>query len=241
MIPKLFPVRYPCVAVRFWGSMAHWSTPHLRAHPFTLPVMSPSNAHGLMRALFWKPEFEWEIDEIHVHAPIRHSTMRRKAIRARQHEDDDARLIQTCTHLVDVNYVVIARVIENPLRPRAGSHHAETLSRMRRGEQFKQPYLGHREFAASWELIEGSLPLPLPLTERLGRMPLNQFPLDLGCAGEHAQPDNFESVFFTAAIDNGVLYVPAEPYETRRTRTFAVRNRAHLNNRSIDDGVPCVP
>jgi CRISPR-associated protein Cas5d len=213
----------------FWlrvrGPRALWCIPHFRADPYSYSVMTPSAARGLACAIYWKPEFEWEIAEILVLAPILHDTTKMKSVRT---VAGGPHTLQVVTMLVNVDYAVRLRMVENPLRPRLGGHGAEFLRRVRRGQHFTQPYLGRREFTAEWSLVEdvGELPPPIPVTQDLGSMLLDLFPVDLGVPGGRTV-DQFETVFWRAGLDKGVMHVPEKPWEERRDRTFRVRNRAH--------------
>lgn len=226
--------------VAAWGPQALFAQPHFRADPYTSLVPSPSALMGLLRSIYWKPEMELEIAGIGVCNPIRLDTTKVRSVkvsvaRASSGNPSD-RTLTTITHLVDVKYLIFARVIENPLRPRAGSHLAELYDRVRArerggrgGQQFRPTYFGRREYPAEWELLEGALPPVLSESRPLGTTLLNLFPVDLGnvASGRVTTPDRFEAVFFRAHLTDGIVHVPREPWVERRARTFAIRNRAH--------------
>lgn len=231
---KTNPLTPEQFAIRAWAPRALFCDAHFRADPYSYAVLPPSAAKGLLRAIYWKPEFEYEIDEIHVIKPIRYDTEKHKSVKtagasALYSTDAADRTLQTTTLLIDVDYIIVAHIVENPLRPRE-PHLQEFLRRVERGEHFQQPHAGRREFTMSWELLGAEWPAPLPLTRPLGSMLLDMFPLDLG-DGTGKCPDLFEPVFFPARLENGTLRVPQGPYLLRRDRTFAVRNRAHPTNR----------
>ena len=69
-----------------------------------------------MRSIYWKPEFEWEIVEIHLLSPIRYMTTHMKGVKTSRDADDSDRTVLTVSLLVDVDYLIVARVVENPLR-----------------------------------------------------------------------------------------------------------------------------
>jgi len=106
------------------------------------------------------------------------------------------------TVLTDVGYVICARFV---LTPKAGpddneGKHLDTFNRRaRKGQCFHQPCLGTREFPAQFELIEpdAALPQAIDETRDLGFMLY-----DIDHAGDRS------SLFFRAALDNGVMRVP---------------------------------
>lgn len=221
------------IQIRVWGSTALFTVPHFRSDPYSYPVPTPSAAKGLLRGIYWKPEFEWEIEAIEVLNPIRYDTYKVKSIKsvnAVVNREENPPL-QTLTVLVDVQYVIHARIVLNPLRARRGLHTyvAEARRRMEMGQEYAQIHFGRREFTAYYELLQDrdAAPPPIPLTRNLGRMLFDLVPIDLGIAGHAEHPDRLEPVFFRAQLDKGVLRVPRDLYDTHRDRVFAVRNRAH--------------
>ncbi len=52
--------------VRVWGDWACFTRPELKAERVSYPIMTPAAARGVLEAIFWKPEFRWKIQQIHV-------------------------------------------------------------------------------------------------------------------------------------------------------------------------------
>jgi CRISPR-associated protein Cas5d len=104
--------------------------------------------------------------------------------------------------LRDVAYVIQARML---LRSDVTDHPAKFRDqfrrRARRGQCFGQPYLGCREFAASFAEPDGS-EQPISRTEELGLMLLD---LDYVPGRSGAGTPRF----FEARLDNGILRVPS--------------------------------
>src|SRR4051794_29303481 len=67
----------PPVVVQVWGDGALFTRPELKVERVSYPVMTPSAAQGVCEAIFWKPEFSWQIVTIEVLNPIRQFTQRR--------------------------------------------------------------------------------------------------------------------------------------------------------------------
>jgi CRISPR-associated protein Cas5d len=184
-------------------------------------VMTPSAARGILEAIHWKPSIKWIVEEIHVLKPIRFQSIRRnevgakastRAIGAAMKTGDigDLTLViennrqqRASTVLTDVAYVICARFA---LTPRAGADdnegkHLDTFNRRaRKGQCFHQPCLGSREFAAEFQLIEPSAASPRAIDETRD---LGFMLYDINHSGDRS------SLFFRAALDQGVLRVPS--------------------------------
>ena len=82
---------------------------------------------------------------------------------------------------------------ENPMK-----YYQMFERRAAQGQCFTQPYLGCREFAANWRLIEDSETLVPPLSEDrdLGIMLYDM---------DYSDPENIQSMFFRAVMKRGVL------------------------------------
>lgn len=65
------------------GDYALFSRPEMKAERVSYDVMTPSAARGILDAIYWKPQFRWLIDEIHVLKPIRFTNIRRNEIASR--------------------------------------------------------------------------------------------------------------------------------------------------------------
>ena len=168
------------VALRVWGEYACFTRPELKAERVSYDIITPSAARGILEAIHWKPAIRWVIDRIHVLHPIRFETVCRNEVGtkarmralagAMRHGTtkavpllvEDERLSRATTLLRDVGYVIEAHV---GLRAEAGAHesgakHLAMFSRRAsRGQCFHRPYLGMREFAADFALVEGTMPL----------------------------------------------------------------------------------
>jgi CRISPR-associated protein Cas5d len=202
--------------IRVWGDLACFTRPEMKVERVSYPIMTPSAARGVLEAVFWKPEFRWRVEQIWVLKPIRYSSILRNEVNSRQSEraarswqadgggyDASADRAQRHTlGLRDVAYVIVAQV---DLKPHADADPAKYRDQFRRrvreGRCFATPFLGCREFSASFAEPDGS-EQPIGLTDELGPMLL-----DL-----NYQPDaSGRGIprFFNARIEHGVLHVPA--------------------------------
>lgn len=207
---------YAPVRLKVWGDFACFTRPEMKVERVTYPVMTPSAARGVLEAVFWKPEFRWRIEEIWVLNDIRYFSILRNEVNkraseqaARSWERDgggyDASADRAQRHtlaLRDVAYIIKAQVEVNPGRSEdAAKWRAQFRRRVEEGSCFHRPYLGCREFAAYFSDVDGT-ERPIARTEDLGPMLLD---LEYAADGSgRATPR-----FFNAALDNGVLHVPA--------------------------------
>lgn len=68
------------LVVQVWGPDACFTQPGLSAERVSYPVMTPTAAMGVLKAVYWKPEFEYRIERIEVLASIKQFTLRRNAV-----------------------------------------------------------------------------------------------------------------------------------------------------------------
>lgn len=205
----------PPVAVEVWGPAALFTRPEAKVERLTYPVMTPSAAVGVLEAIFWKPEFSWQIRAIEVLNPIKEATVRRNeteqvvtwdaALGGQRADTSTSRTQRSTTYLKDVRYRIHAHVM---LRAHANDPVAKYRDQFRRrvtkGACFSQPYLGTREFVASFG-DPTSVP-PIPGNADLGIM-LHSITFGDGGA-------NPRSSWFTARLENGVMHVPERGIQT---------------------------
>ena len=202
--------------VKLWGDLACFTRPEMKVERVSYPVMTPSAARGALESIFWKPEFRWVIEEIVVLNPIRYFSIVRNEITRKSAYSRASRwmrsgsggfsaaLNRTQRHALairDVAYIVKAQIVPlEELNEHPARYRDQFRRRVRRGSCFATPYLGCREFSASFGPPEGS-EQPIHVSTDLGRMLL-----DL-----RYHPDGSgrgTPVFFEASLDHGVLRVP---------------------------------
>lgn len=204
--------------LKVWGECACFTRPEMKVERVTYPVMTPSAARGVLEAIFWKPEFYWQIKEIHILRPVRYMSIMRNELenkapsRSALSRDgikpiyiDDDRQQRNTLMLRDVAYGIVADIV---LKAHAQDPVAKYRDifwrRVDRGQCFYRPYLGCREFSAwfsRWDKSEQAV----DITEEIGPM---LFDLDYISQEGTARP-----VFFPARLVNGVLHVPPHLYQ----------------------------
>ena len=185
-------------------------------------VMTPSAARGILEAIHWKPAIRWVVDAIHVLKPIRFTSIRRNelgtkipvsSVKSAMKRGDinalglsvhDNRQQRAATVLVSPAYIVEAHfelTDKAGVNDAAAKHFAMFNRRAAVGQCFHRPYLGTREFAAHFELIEGALPESTLLADQRNR--------DLGyMLHDIDHTNNHTPYFFRAVLVDGVMLVP---------------------------------
>ncbi|MFI6793476.1 type I-C CRISPR-associated protein Cas5c [Nonomuraea sp. NPDC050383] len=196
---------------------ACFTRPEFKTERMSYPVMTPSAAKGVLEAIFWKPEFGYQVTRIEVLKPIRWASIRRNevssmltmawvreamadtSVRFDAEADRDQRNM-VC--LRDVAYRIHAQV---RLRPHATDPEAKYRDQLRRrverGACYSQPFMGVREFSASFRPNTGCE--PIPHDEKLGVM---LHSIVYGPEGESYR-------WFQAELQRGVLAIPREGIE----------------------------
>lgn len=221
------------IRLHVWGQHALFTRPELKVERYSFDVMTPSAARGVLEAIHWKPAIRWVIDRIHVLKPIRFQTIRRNEVghktpagKIKQAMNrgelaglqllvDEDRQQRASTVLVAPAYVIEAHF---ELTAKAGpddteGKHLDIFNRRAaRGQCFNQPCLGTREFAAHFELVAPSSPLPERDPDmRNAQHGFGGIPRDLGMMLwdiDHQAPGR-PSLLFRASLTDGVMEVPA--------------------------------
>lgn len=204
----------PPLVVEVEGPYACFTRPEYKAERLSYPVMTPSAARGLLEAIFWKPEFTYQVLRIEVLRPIRWFSVRRNEVSSTLsldwvrkamedpsvHFDAEAdRDQRNMVGLRDVAYRIYAhiRLREHADAPEA-KYRDQFRRRVERGACFSQPFLGVREFSAAFG--KPTEREPIDCSEDLGIM---LHSIDYGPRQETYR-------WFTARLDRGVLHIPTE-------------------------------
>lgn len=201
-----------------WGVMACFTRPEFKVERVSYDVITPSAARSIFDAIFWKPAIRWEVTKIEVINPIRWISVRRNEVGAIARSGSsifiqEKRQQRNSLLLKDVRYRIYAKLVFIPKSKRINEsreggedenpakYYAMFERRAIKGQCFNQPYLGTREFSASFKLI----------TDGMEKVPSIADTRDLGIMlydMDFSNSDDIIPVFFRAKIDNGVLIVP---------------------------------
>lgn len=201
----------PPLEVKVWGPHACFTRPENKVERVSYTTMTPSAARGILEAIFWKPEFSWQVREIHVLRPIRYFSILRNELqrKASPRSDqpfyaDEDRTQRHTLGLKEVAYVIRAEIALRPHCPDEPAKYRDQFRRrVERGQCFHRPSLGCREFAADFGPPG---PEDRPLSDLDLDLGLMLFDLKYRGGGPH------EPRFFNAALEGGVLRVPPELY-----------------------------
>jgi CRISPR-associated protein Cas5d len=212
------------------GDFACFTRPEMKVERVSYDVMTPSAARAVFEAIFWKPAVRWRVRKIEVLKPVRWINLRRNEVGAVV----SVRNVQTAMNGGDS---VLALNIEDERQQRAGlflrdvayrihadldirsdrldqsppaKYRAMFERRAEAGQCVNQPYLGCREFAASFRYVAdpaAELP-PIVETRDLGWM-LHDL--------DFTRADDPQPRFFRAQLMAGVIEVPAFDGEEARS------------------------
>ncbi len=68
------------IRLHIYGDFACFTRPEMKVERVSYDVITPSAARGILEAIYWKPQFRWIIDRIHVLKPIRFTNIRRNEV-----------------------------------------------------------------------------------------------------------------------------------------------------------------
>lgn len=204
------------IRMEVWGPLASFNRPELKVERASYEVITPSAARGMLEAVFYHPGLKYTISRIYVCSPIQFTNIRRNEVMSKILASEVNRAYQGANQplsldavkdiqqratmaLKNVHYVIEgyfemtdkAAPSDNP-----GKFQDILKRRLRKGQCFMQPYLGCREFPASFRLWEG------------GEIPAIQETRDLGYMlydMDYRDPENIVPMFFYAKMVNGVI------------------------------------
>jgi CRISPR-associated protein Cas5d len=172
--------------------------------------MTPSAARGVLDSILWKPEFQWWIHRIIVLNPVKFFSIKRNEINAKQGKTpiviEEKRAQRNSIVLKDVAYIIEASVYQKEFDTNnPPKKYAEMFKRrVKRGQCWRRPYLGTREFAAEFYTPDGS-EQPIPEIIPIGSMLFDIF------FDEKGKPSPL--FFYDVAVINGVLDCPQSENE----------------------------
>ncbi|MEU0440306.1 type I-C CRISPR-associated protein Cas5c [Streptomyces sp. NPDC006186] len=199
------------------GPLACFTRPELKAERVSYPVLTPSAAVGVLEAIFWKPEMSYVITAIEVLAPIEWMRLRRNEVKSvisaaevaalrwdprRRYDVETDRDQRNSMLLRDVHYRIHAQI---RLAPHAAGeseqkYRDQLRRRVDRGSCFSEPYLGCREFTATFGPRTDAK--PIDRDEDLGVM-LHSI--------TYAPSGAEQYQWFHAQLHRGVMRVPVTP------------------------------
>lgn len=197
------------VKVKVEGRFACFTRPDLKVERMSYPCMTPSAARGILDSILWKPEFQWYVRRVLVLNPIRFCTIKRNEINSKQGRSpiviEEKRAQRNSVVLRDVAYIIEASIYMTQTSDKArlekyvgmnGKNEGMFPRRVRKGQCWRRPYLGVREFSAEFMVPDGS-EHPIQETIPIGGMLFDIF------YDEKGKPAPL--FFHDVAVRNGVL------------------------------------
>ncbi|OQY32619.1 MAG: type I-C CRISPR-associated protein Cas5 [Spirochaetaceae bacterium 4572_59] len=212
------------VRVKVAGDFACFTRPDLKVERMTYPCMTPSAARGILDSILWKPEFQWWIHRVIILKPIKFISLIRNEINSKQNKipivvdevksngKPKYRSQRSSIILKDVEYIIEASVYQQEFdKKNPPKKYAEMFKRrVRKGQCWRRPFLGTREFSAEFSEVHGD---EKPLT---GVVPVGSMLFDI-FYNEKGTPEPL--FFYDVAIQNGILKCPVESNEKMRKST----------------------
>lgn len=207
------------VRLHCWGDLACFTRPEMKVERVSYDVITPSAARGLLEAIFWKPEIRWVIDRLHVLKPICFTSLRRNEVGKKISAEttltamragrgnlgiyvEEERQQRAALLLQNVAYVIVAHFEIVSGLDNDGKYLDQFNRRARNGQCHTRPYLGCREFAAHFRLLEPNEVLPQIHDGLRGERELGWILHDIDFQNDG------EPRFFHAKMIDGVIEVP---------------------------------
>lgn len=218
------------------GDFACWARPELKVERWSYPIATPSAARGVFDAIYFKPQFYWQVERVELLRRPEYLALRRNEVSATAPSDrtvaawargtaepeplladaPERRQQRQTMALRRPHLRLHARIVPRPgFEDQQTAYDEQFRRRATAGKCAWQPYLGCREFVAFFRLVQDLAPEPPPVehTQDLGWMLYDVF--DLSRANPAGAGNPFISVF-RAEIRGGVLDVP--PFESDQVR-----------------------
>jgi len=197
------------VKVKVEGRFACFTRPDLKVERMTYPCMTPSAARGILDSILWKPEFQWYVRRIRILNPVRFFTIKRNEINTKQGRNpiviEEKRAQRNSVVLKDVAYIIEASIFQKQISDKNKPEKYIGMEvgkegmfprRVKKGQCWRRPYLGVREFSAEFMEPDGT---EQPIQEII---PIGSMLFDI-FYDANGKP---EPLFFhDVAIPNGVL------------------------------------
>lgn len=207
-----------------WGNLACFTRPEFKVERMSYEIITPSAARNIFQAIFWKPAIDWEITKIEVLNPIQWINILRNEVpvlassKKKQIFIEQKRTQRNNYILKNVRYRIHAIQRYHSILNRDASAMNRTAGpdenpgkynqiferRAKNGQCIHQPYLGIREYAAYFKLVDNDIqtPKPINLTKDLGFMFFDWI-------WKNKDDQHPGKSFFHAEMLNGIINIPA--------------------------------
>lgn len=208
------------IRVEVKGEFACFSRPEFKAERVSYDVITPSAARGLLESVFWHPGMRYIVDKIYLLSEISFANIKRNEVASKVSASNVQKVInsgkgalylatpldiqQRATMLLkDVHYIIEAHfnmTEKANATDNTGKFQEMLKRRLRKGQNYHQPYLGCREFPAQVSLFEGDVnTLKLAYADEDKDLGFMLYDMD------YSDKDNITPMFFRAILKNGVI------------------------------------
>lgn len=213
-----------------WGDMACFTRPEFKVERVSYDVITPSAARAIFEAILFKRyAMRWQVTKIEVLNPIKWVSVKRNevgAVASKKAESifiEDKRQQKNTLALRDVRYRLWANLVYVPVKDRPKEAFAKHQPgddenpmkyyqmferRASHGQCFTQPYLGMRECAASWRLVDTTHESLTPTLNESRDLGIMLYDMDF-----EANPRSPEAMFYRPQMHEGVIIVPPKDSE----------------------------
>lgn len=205
-----------------WGDMACFTRPEFKVERVSYDIITPSAARAIFEAILFKRyAMRWQVTKIEVLNPIKWTSIRRNEVGAVASKNpiiiEDKRQQKNTLALRDVRYRIWAKLVYIPVKDRPKEAFAKHKPsddenpmkyyqmferRASQGQCFTQPYLGTREFAASWRMVDTANESLIPAISETKDLGIMLYDMD------YSNPKDIQAMFYRPQMNNGVVIVP---------------------------------
>ncbi len=200
------------VKLEVWGNYALFTRPEMKGERVSYDVITPSAARGILESIHWKPEMTWVINRLHVLKPVKFENIRRNEVRKKASVPqirktmkeggsvaiyiEESRTQRSSIVLRNVHYIIEAHYLTSG--GTETSKHKEIFERRAgKGQTFRQPVFGCREFPADFRLAE-----TVPKSSHTGEKDLGRMLWDIDFE------QNMKALFYRPVMKDGIIDVP---------------------------------
>lgn len=214
------------IKVDIWGNLALFTRPEMKVERVSYDIITPSAARNILTSILWHPGMIWVIRSIQVCNPVSFINVKRNEIsnvgsaknileakRGKISFDDvsidatSSRSQRSSRILKNVRYIIEAEIemTEDAYEgDTAGKFYSMVTRRIKKGQYYRRPYLGCREFPCNFRLYDENEVIECP-PDFIGEVDLGYMLYDL----DYRDKANVIPCFFRAVLHNGKLIVPS--------------------------------
>ncbi|TBL80094.1 type I-C CRISPR-associated protein Cas5c [Paenibacillus thalictri] len=222
------------ITLQVSGDYALFTRPEMKGERVSYDVMTPSAARGILEAILWKPAIKWIVDRITVLNRIDFESIRRNEVGSKipprnvtaamggahvdlhQYPSEDRQqraslVLRNVAYLIDAHFEMNPSKVGETDTPE--KFYNMFLRRARQGQCFHNPYLGCREFAARFQLIDHTEQRLASHYADIEEMDLGWMLWDIEYGEERGKGKtmySFQPKFYRTMMRNGVIEVSRE-------------------------------